>query len=325
MRILAGDIGGTKVLLQLAAFGRGQVRPIAERRFKSAAYSGLAPMVVEFLEDAAAGETPDAACFGVAGPVETAGGGQRARITNLPWVIETRTLKAETGIARVRLINDFQAIGYAVDGLEPAELATLQEGEWQAGTPGAVIGAGTGLGQALLIWNGEHHEAFPTEGGHVDFAPTDELQMDLLRFLTDRYGRVSYERILSGAGLMNLYEFFRTRGNAPAGAALDSPAAVSAAAMNRGEAAAVSALQLFASIYGAHAGNVALSYLAGGGVYIAGGIAPKILSALQDGAFMRAFADKGRMRPLLDRFAVRVITNEKAGLLGAALAATRLH
>jgi glucokinase len=322
MRLLAGDIGGTKVLLRLAEFERGRFRVLDERRFAAAAYSGLTPIVREFLEHANA--APAAACFGVAGPIESNAAGQVARITNLPWVIETGSIKAETAIPRVRLINDFQAIGYAVDALEPSELAVLQKGNRVLGAPGAVIGAGTGLGQALLIWNGEHYESIATEGGHADFAPTDELQTELLRFLRERHGRVSYERILSGPGLMNLYAFCRGRGPASGHDACDTPAAVSAAALSRGDPAAVSALQLFVSIYGAHAGNVALSYLAGGGVYIAGGIAPKILPALQDGSFVRAFADKGRMRVVLDGFPVRVITNEKAGLLGAALAASRL-
>lgn len=322
MRILAGDIGGTKVLLRLAEFEHGKFRLVDERRFKSAAYAGLVPMIHEFLNGSAA--VPDAACFGIAGPIEPSGAGQTVHTTNLPWVIKTEAIKTEAAIPRVRLINDFQAIGYAIDALEPSELVALQTGERVAGAPAGVIGAGTGLGQALMIWNGDHHEALPTEGGHVDFAPTDDLQMDLLRFLTGRYGRVSYERILSGAGLMNLYAFFRGRGRAHAADACDTPAAVSTAALNHADPDAVAALELFVSIYGAHAGNVALSYLASGGVYIAGGIAPKILPALQDGAFVRAFNDKGRMRVLLERVPVHVITNEKAGLLGAALAATRL-
>jgi len=326
MRLLAGDIGGTKVLLQLAEFEHGKFRVLAEQRFASAAYGGLAPMVHEFLSGANTAAAPDAACFGIAGPVETTASGQRARTTNLSWVIETDRLKTDLAMSRVRLINDFQAIGYAIDGLGPSELVTLQEGERVADAPGAVVGAGTGLGQALLVWDGDHHEAMPTEGGHVDFAPTDELQVELLRSLAGRYERVSYERILSGAGLMSIYSFFRSRAgaNEKAGGECDTPAAVSAAALAGSDAAAVSALRLFVFIYGAHAGNVALSYLARGGVYIAGGIATKILPVLKEGTFMSAFADKGRMRTLMERFPVRVVINEKAGLLGAALAASRL-
>jgi glucokinase len=325
MRVLAGDIGGTKVLVRLAEFERGKFRVVAEKRFESAAYDGLTPIVHEFLngEKPAA---PDGACFGIAGPIEVTATGQVARTTNLPWVIKTDSISAETGIPRVRLINDFQAIGYALDVLDSSELVALQNGERAARAPRAVIGAGTGLGQTLLVWERDRYEALPTEGGHVDFAPTDELQMDLLRFLTERHGRVSYERVLSGDGLMSLYEFFVARGVASgSGGGCDSPAAVSGAALERSDAAAVAALELFASAYGAHAGNVALSYLAAGGVFIAGGIAPKILPALRDGRFARAFKDKGRMGVLLERFPVHVVTNEKAGLLGAAVAATRLE
>jgi len=327
MRLLAGDIGGTKVLLQLAEFDRGKFRTLAEHRFESAAYDGLAPMVREFVGANGASGSPDAACFGIAGPVETTASGQRARTTNLPWVVETDRLKAELTMSRVRLINDFQAIGYAIDGLQASELVSLQEGERVSGAPCAVVGAGTGLGQALLVWSDDHYESMPTEGGHVDFAPTNELQVELLRSLTGRFERVSYERILSGAGLMSLYIFFRGRAGATEGAGkeCDTPAAVSEAALAGRDAAAVSALNLFVFIYGSHVGNVALSYMARGGVYIAGGIAPKILPALQDGTFMRAFADKGRMRVLMERFPVHIVTNEKVGLLGAALAASRLR
>jgi glucokinase len=323
MRVLAGDIGGTKVLVRLAEFERAKFRIIAEQRFESAAYDGLTPIIGEFLAVTKAA-APDAACFGIAGPIESTATGQVARTTNLPWVIETESISAEIGIRRVRLINDFQAIGYALDALDPTELVALQVGERVARAPRAAIGAGTGLGQTLLVWERDHYEALPTEGGHVDFAPTDDLQMDLLRFLTERYGRVSYERVLSGDGLMSLYEFFVSRGVDEGAGGCDTPAAVSDGALNHSNPAAVAALRLFASAYGAHAGNVALSYLAAGGVFIAGGIAPKILPALRDGVFMRAFTDKGRMGALLERFPVHVVTNEKAGLLGAVVAATRL-
>ena len=175
MRVLAGDIGGTKVLLQLAEFERGSYRPLVERRFESAAYDGLLSIVREFLRTADPGgaAVPDAACFGVAGPVTPAPQGQVARVTNLPWLIDTRTIERELEIPRVRLINDFQAVAFAVETLWPQELIPLQEGERQIGAPCAVIGAGTGLGQALLVWQDGYYEAVATEGGHVDFAPTD--------------------------------------------------------------------------------------------------------------------------------------------------------
>lgn len=330
MRILAGDIGGTKTLLQLADFEGGVYRPIAEQRFESAAYRGLLPIVRDFLRMIGldAGVIPDAACFGIAGPVTTTPAGQVARVTNLPWLVESLPLVKELGIPRVRLINDFQAVAYAVEKLDPQHLIVLQEGERQIGAPCAVVGAGTGLGQSLLVWEKDYYEAIATEGGHVDFAPTDELQIELLRYLSGRYGRVSYERILSGPGLVNLYAFFGARGQRKEAELLagapDAPAAITAAALQNSDQAAAAALRLFVQVYGAYAGNVALSYLAGGGVFIAGGIAPKILPALRNGTFIRAFADKGRMSALLGQFPVYVVIDEKAGLLGAALVASRL-
>ena len=327
MRVLAGDIGGTKVWLRLADVEPGGWRLLAESRFASAHYEGLLPIIHEFLAESVSAP-PAAACFGIAGPISATPRGEVARVTNLPWVIEGARIAEALGIVRVRLINDFQAIGYAVETLAPRDLVTLQVGARRAGAPCAVIGAGTGLGQTLLAWQSDHYEAVPTEGGHVDFAPTDELQTELMRYLAQRYGRVSYERILSGSGLVALYSFFTERG-VKAGAQLptdapDPAAAVSAAALAGSDEAAVAALDLFVKVYGAHAGNVALAYLAAGGVYIAGGIAPKILPALRAGEFVRAFRDKGRMAALLERFPVEVVINEKAGLQGAAIAAARL-
>src|SRR5690606_25113133 len=294
MRIVAGDIGGTKVWLRLAEVGPDGPRTLAERRFPSARYDGLLPMVREFL-DALGEPPPAAACFGIAGPIGTGPRGEVARVTNLPWVIESARLAEASGIARVRLVNDFQAIGYAIESLAPQDLTTLQAGVPRPDAPSAVIGAGTGLGQTLLVRRGQHYDALATEGGHVDFAPTDELQLELWRYLARRYGRVSCERILSGAGLVTLYQFFRARG-VPGGTggsrAAPEPADVSRAALAGSDEAAAAALRLFVSVYGAHAGNAALAYLAAGGVYLAGGIAPKILPALADGAFMRAFRDK---------------------------------
>lgn len=327
MRVLAGDIGGTKVLLQLAEFERGSYRVIAEQRFESGAYHGLLPLVRELLRMTASTAPPDAACFGVAGPVVPTPDGQAARVTNLPWVVESAPIARELGIRRVRLINDFQAVGYGIEALRPEDVVALQAGESLREAPRAVVGAGTGLGQALLVWEYDHYESIATEGGHVDFAPTDELQIELLRHLSERYGRVSYERVLSGPGLVNLYSFFTSRGQ-PTSADLlraeDPPAAITAAALQGHDQAAAATLRLFLKVYGAHAGNVALNCLARGGVFIAGGIAPKILPALRDGSFVRAFADKGRMSALLVSIPVHVITNERVGLLGAALAARRL-
>ncbi|MFL6652660.1 MAG: glucokinase [Sulfurifustaceae bacterium] len=327
MQVLAGDIGGTKVLLQLAELDRSSYRVIAERRFESASHTGLLPLVREFLRSVGLMAPPAAACFGVAGPITGAPTRQMARVTNLPWIVESEPIAQELGIARVRLINDFQAVGYGIETLSAEQLVVLQAATREPAAPCAVIGAGTGLGQALLVWQDDHYESVATEGGHADFAPTDQIQVELLRYLSERYGRVSYERVLSGPGLVNLYSFFSSRGQPARSdllAAEDAPAAITAAGLAASDQAAAAALRLFVKIYGAHAGNVALGYLARGGVFIAGGIAPKILTALQDGTFIRAFADKGRMGALLGAMPVGVITNERVGLLGAALAASRL-
>jgi glucokinase len=327
MLVLAGDIGGTKVLLQLARLDGGARRLLAEQRYESAKYSGLAPIVREFLQTAAV--TPNAACFAIAGPIApSSGGAQVARVTNLPWVVDSAALAADLAISQVRLINDFQAVGYGIEALAPEEFVTLQSGEDRRGAPRALIGAGTGLGQALLVWQGTHYESVATEGGHVDFAPTDAVQIELLTYLHARYGRASYERILSGPGIINLYSFFSARASRPADADLlraeDPAAAISEAALRRGDPAAVAAMQMFVAVYGAQAGNVALSYLAAGGVYIAGGIAPKILPLLREPPFLQAFSGKGRMSGLLEKFPVTVITNTRVGLIGAATVAARL-
>jgi glucokinase len=327
MRVLAGDIGGTKVLLQLAEFERGVYRPLAEHRFDSAAYDGLLPMVHEF-QRLAGVSAPDAACFGIAGPVSAAPGGQTAQLTNLPWTVESASLSRALSIPQVRLINDFQAVGYSVEALTKQDLRVLQEGVPESGAPCAMVGAGTGLGHGILMWAKDHYEAIPSEGGHVDFAPTDDEQIELLRYLRERYGRVSYERILTGSGFVNLYNFFKARG-VPTRLALkdddSAPATITTAALAGDDPAASTALRLFVSIYGAQAGNFALSCLATGGVYIAGGIAPKILPALCDGTFLRAFLNKGRMTEVVKRIPVYIVTNPRAGLIGAALAASRLR
>jgi glucokinase len=325
VRVLAGDIGGTKVLLRCSDVAGTAHRLVAEHRFESADYDGLLAMVREF-QRLTGISSFEAACFGVAGPIGA--DGKTARLTNLPWVIDSDALARELSIPRVRLLNDFQAVGCSIEALTADDLVVLQAGDSAPRTNRALIGAGTGLGQGLLIWIGQYYEAIPSEGGHVDFAPTDEVQVDLLRFLRQQYGRVSYERVLSGAGLVQLYRFFRQRGVAGSLDAADpeaAPARVTTAALAETDPAAVAALRIFVSIYGAQAGNVALATLALGGVYIAGGIAPKILPALHEGTFMRAFLDKGRYTELLKRVPVCVITNERAGLLGAALVASRMR
>lgn len=320
---LAGDIGGTKTLLRLFEAGGGV---LAERRFDSAAYASLNQVVAAFLSDFPYLSLA-AACFGVAGPVE----GGRANITNLSWQIDEASIAAEFRIPQVRLVNDFQAVAYGIEALENRDMATLQTGVPQEGGVRAVIGAGTGLGEGFMVWQGGHYEAFPSEGSHADFAPTDALQVELLRHLAAHYGHVSYERLLSGPGLVNIFEFLCDSLGQQATAALqsamqagDPAAAISDCALRGEDRLAVSALDLFARIYGAEAGNLALKVLARGGVYIAGGIAPHIMGKLEDSEFLRAFADKGRFAGLLGEIPVHVVLNHKVGLLGAARMAERI-
>lgn len=325
--ILAGDLGGTKTLLQLSEIVDGGSQVRMEKRFDSASYQSLNQIVAEFVQ----GIQPvdlHAACFGVAGPVA----GDQARITNLPWLIEATAIASEFNIPKVRLINDFQAVAYGIDALEPGDLAELQAGRLSEQGVRAVIGAGTGLGEGFMVWQGEHYEAMPSEGSHVDFAPVDALQARLLDYLISRYGHVSYERLVSGPGLVNIYEFLRDSEKfAPESEALrqamgndDPAAAISEFALNRQDRLASRALDLFVCIYGAEAGNLALKVLARGGVYVAGGIAPKIMGKMTDGTFMRAFLAKGRFAELLTTIPVKVVLNPNVGLLGAARLASRI-
>lgn len=321
MIVVAGDLGGTKTLLQMAEVGPREHRVIRERAYDSPAYPQFARVLADFLAGAleAGGGALEGACFGIPGPVH----GERARTTNLPWSIDARALEREFAIPRVHLVNDFQAIGYGIELLEASDLVTLQPGRPQPTGPRAVIGAGTGLGTALLLWDGHRYRILPSEGGHVDFGPTDPLQVALLRHLLERFGVVSCERVLSGAGLVRIHAFLCERAGRPPQGAQTNAAAVSRAALSGADPVAVQALDLFVRIYGAQAGNLALTTIASGGIYLAGGIAPKILDKLQDGTFVDAFRNKGPMRGLLEAIPVHVVTNVKVGLLGAAALARR--
>ena len=321
--LLAGDIGGTKTLLQLFEIGGGV---LAEQRYDSAAFTSLEQIIAEFLSDVSSSSLA-AACFGVAGPVE----GGRANITNLPWRIDEASISAEFHIPQVRLINDFQAVAYGIEALESSDLVTLQAGVPQECGVRAVIGAGTGLGEGFMVWQGGYYQAFPSEGSHADFAPGDALQIELLRYLATRYGHVSYERLVSGPGLVDIFEFLCAGRGQQATVELqsamksgDPAAAISDCAMGGRDDLAVSALDLFVRVYGAEAGNLALKVLARGGVYIAGGIAAQIMSKMKDGEFVRAFADKGRFAGLLRDIPVHVVLNPKVGLMGAARVAERM-
>ncbi|MHB0985526.1 MAG: glucokinase [Sulfuricella sp.] len=321
--ILAGDIGGTKTLLRLAETGN---EVLAERHFDSRAYASLNEIVAEFLRENAVHPVA-AACFGVAGPVE----GGSAKITNLPWRIEAAAISARFDIPQVVLINDFQAVAYGIEALESHDLAALQTGEPLHHGVRAVIGAGTGLGEGFMVWQEDHYEALPSEGSHADFAPSDALQIELLRYLSRKYGHVSCERLVSGPGLVDIFGFLHDREGLDVSSALrvametgDPSAAISRFALEDRDRLAMQALDLFVRIYGAEAGNLALKVLARGGVYVAGGIAPKIMEKLKDGSFLRAFSDKGRFAGLLGAIPVHVVLNPKVGLMGAARVAERM-
>lgn len=321
---LSGDIGGTKTLLQIGSAERVSV-PLLQKSYASAAYGGLAGILDEFVAEAG-GPQIAAACFALAGPVS----GRLVRLTNLPWEVDADALASRFAIQRVTLVNDFEAVGMGISALQAGELLTLQAGMEQAGNR-LVLGAGTGLGVAWLTAAHGGYKVHPSEGGHMDFAPADDTQYALLRYLQQRHGHVSYERIVSGPGLVAIFEFFRDTGR-------ELPTAKLLAAMAEDDAAAVlthfaqhqadepiarSTLALFMAIYGAFAGNLALAALPRGGIYVAGGIAAKIATLLQRGDFLRAFLDKGRFSPLLQTMPVRIVLNEQVGLLGAAVRARK--
>jgi glucokinase len=320
--ILAGDVGGTKVHLALYDFINGKLKYTRDAKYPAKNYSGLEEIIKEFV----GGDRATAACFGVPGPVRDG----RLRLTNLPWTIDSRELVAHLGIEHVFLINDLEANGYGVAELAPDQIYTLSEGD--AGQVGnrALVAAGTGLGEAMLIWNGRTHVPYPSEGGHADFAPRNEDEIDLLRFLRQKYnGRISEERVVSGMGLSGIYEFLReVRGmEEPAWlaakiAAVDDPnQVITEMALAAKSEICEKALDMFVSAYGAEAGNLALKLLSVGGVYIGGGIAPRILEKLKDGTFMKAFTDKGRLSQLLINMPVRIILESRAALMGAAACA----
>ena len=317
--ILAGDVGGTKVNLALYDLVNGQFKQLREERFPAKDYTGLEAIVQKFL----AGDEAKAACFGVPGPVRDG----RLRLTNLPWTLDSRELQAGLGIQHVFLINDLEANGYGIPELSGDQIFTLSEGDPNQVGNRALIAAGTGLGEGLLTWNGRSHTPYPSEGGHADYGPRNEDEIDLLRFLKQKYqGRVSWERVVSGMGMTNIFEFLRdVRGLEVSSALAEEIAATSDlnSVITKNALAARSeicekTLDMFVSAYGAEAGNLALKILAVGGLYVGGGIAPLILEKLKDGTFMKAFTDKGRLSQLLINTPVRVILEPRAAVLGAA-------
>jgi glucokinase len=322
--VLAGDVGGTKTLLALAEPAGGTVRTVRETSYPSPRYPGLAPIVREFLQGVEA--PPGAACFGVPGPVLHG----ECRTPNLPWFLTERDIVRDTGLPGVRLINDFAAAAMGVLALSPESFLTVQEGVPEEHGTIAVIGAGTGIGQAFLFWDGRRYRANPTEGGHAGFAPQGELQRDLLAYLERSYQPVSVERAVSGPGLLRIYRFLVERGvsswpEVGQAIAREDPGEVIARhALAASDLACEQALDLFVACYAAEAANMALRGMATGGVYVGGGIAPKILPKLQDGKFLATFRSKGRMGDLMQRIPLRVVLEARAGLLGAALEALHM-
>ncbi len=327
MRVLAGDIGGTNARLTVYSVEGDRLEPEQAQVFPSARYSSLEEIVAEFV--LSQGVHCRAACFGVPGPVKEG----RAEITNLPWVVQASLLARAAGVARVAVINDLEAQAWGIAALQASDLVTLNAGDPDARGNRALIAAGTGLGQAGLYWDGITHRPFACEGGHASFAPRGGgLQTGLLEFLTRRFGgHVSWERVVSGPGFVNLHDFLieYRRAEAPAdhkeSLEKDDPAEITAAAMAGRCPLCVEALDLFVAFYGSEAGNLALKIMATGGLYLGGGIAPRIIDKLRGPAFMEAFLDKGRLRPLLEVIPVRVIVRQGAALLGAARYASLLE
>ena len=332
MNILAGDIGGTKTLMQLASLTGDSFNVICEKSYPSADHPEFTDVLLLFLKQHASQcDNIEVACFGVAGPISQNTDRQTVQVTNLPWRIDTQQLKERLAVPCIHLINDFQAVGYGIETLQPDDLHMLQTGKHQTQGPRIVLGAGTGLGVGQLVWQQDHYVVLATEGGHIDFAPTTPQQMELLSYLSQRFGHVSYERVLSGPGIATIYEFLRVSGNVAESPALreemqrtDPAAAITEAALINNDRLANETLELFISIYGAMAGNLALINLAFGGVYVAGGIAPRIIDRLSGETFVRAFNDKGRMASLLASIPVAVVMNPKVGLRGAAQAGYHL-
>lgn len=343
--LLAGDIGGTKTILRLVEESVGPSwNTLYEALYPSRDFPDLVPMVQQFLSVAKqqVGMTPrpEKACFAIAGPVVN----DTSVLTNLAWFLEARRLEKELDIGKIRLINDFAAVGYGILGLGTLDLYTLQAGTPQPDAPIAVIGAGTGLGEGFLVKQAQGYQVFPSEGGHADFSPRNELEFQLLLYLRDKYDiqRISVERVVSGQGIVAIYQFLRDRQFAPESPeigqvirtweqetgrsekSVDPAAAIAIAALEKRDRLSEQTLQMFIEAYGAEAGNLAIKLLPYGGLYIAGGIAAKILPLMKEGSFLRSFGEKGRVSPLLERVPIHIILNPQVGLIGAAICASRI-
>jgi glucokinase len=320
LRVLSGDIGGTKTRLAVYEVTGIHLESVVERSYPSGDYAALNDIIEDFLS--ADDPRPDAAAFGIAGPVRE----NTVDVTNLPWRISAAEIAARFRLRRVSLMNDLEASAWGLRTLAEKDFHILNTGVGIPGGNAAIIAAGTGLGEAGLYRDGERWRPFATEGGHTDFSPGSELEIELLRFLMTRYGHVSWERLVSGPGLVNIHDFLlHYRRHTVADwlrddmQADDPAAAISRAAQSGRDSLCVEALELFVRLYGVEAGNLALKMMASGGVYLGGGIAPKILDQLQGGDFMAAFRAKGRMQGLLEQMPVRVILNDRTALYGPAV------
>ena len=320
--MVAGDIGGTTTRLALVSRKRGARDFVAEEEFPSAKFSGLAPIVQKFLEKN--GGAPERACFDVAGPVLNG----RAHLTNLPWELAEDSLRDQLGVKQVTLMNDLHAIAHAIPHLAAAETVRINAGHAAPQGAIAVLAPGTGLGESFLIWDGTKYIACASEGGHADFAPTNHVQAGLWRYLTDRFRHAAYERVCAGSGIPNVYDYVRSLDPsaetsefaAALQAAPDRTKLIVDAALHNPDRNPLAAetLRIVVDVWGAEAGNLVLKVMATGGIYLAGGLPPRVLPALQDGAFLRAFTAKGRFATMLARIPVHAVTIN-AALLGAAL------
>ncbi|MFV1974038.1 MAG: glucokinase [Thiohalobacterales bacterium] len=320
MRVLAGDVGGTKTRLAVFDVEGTCLDTVTEHSYPSGSYAGLEDIVREFL----GGTSTECrhACFGIAGPVQHG----RVQTTNLPWIVEERALADEFGFERVALINDLEANAWGIDALREDDFYLVNAGSPEVNGNACIVSAGTGLGEAGLYWDGQRHWPFASEGGHADFSPTTDLEIALLTYLRERHGHVSWERVVSGTGLVNVHDFLRVHRRVAAPSWLreeistgDAASAISRAAMDDRDSLCVEAMDLFIHLYGVEAGNHALKIMATGGVYLGGGVAPKNLERFKGPGFMQGFLDKGRMQPLLETMPVKIILNDRTALFGPAL------
>ena len=325
MLVLAGDVGGTSTRLAYFQVAASGLVVLAEGRYKSREHSSLIEIVRRFA--AQHGLVAERACFGIAGPILEG----RVRTPNLPWNIESSELAELLALPQVRLINDLEANTYGIAALKPQDLCTLNTGAPDPTGTIAVVSAGTGLGESLAYWDGSTHRPLPSEAGHADFAARNELEAELLLYLQAKHGRVSYERVVSGPGLLDIYRFLRDKhyfqekeAISAAMNAGDAPAVITRAALDQSCPMCSKALDIFIAVYGAESGNAALRFLATGGVYLGGGIAPNIIDRLRGAPFMVAFTAKGRLSSLVQAIPVYVILNERTALLGAGRAASMM-